>query len=59
MAFRQIHEVLQMDPLPQQRFPRGGKVAGRKRENSGDDFDGENIKREKLEEDADNEINHE
>jgi zinc finger RNA-binding protein len=38
MAFRQIHEVLQMDPLPQQRFPRG-KFGGRKRGADDDDDD--------------------
>ncbi len=61
MAFRQIHEVLQMDHLPQVRFPRTGKVAGRKRgpdETSGTDEDGDGndsaVKREKLDETAAN-----
>ncbi len=59
MAFRQIHKVLQIDHLPQIRFPRTGKVAGRKRgldEASGTDEEGDGndsaVKREKLEETA-------
>jgi zinc finger RNA-binding protein len=36
MAFRQVHDVLQMDPLPQPRFQRG-KVFGRKRGPDDDD----------------------
>ena len=51
MAFRQVHEVLQMDPLPQMRFSRN-KVPGKKRgadDLSGDECDGaEPNKREKL-----------
>lgn len=55
IAFRQIHKVLGMDPLPPPKFTRGAFPRKRRRDNStgeGNDSEGANGKKDKKEDDS-------